>query len=177
MIRLEPLNAASPLCAAVEAINREAFPPEEYMPVTEQLESGLELFALTADGAAVGFLAISAWERSAYLFFLAIRDDCRSKGYGAQALALFRERYSHCQCTVDLEPLDPTADNAEQRIRRRRFYLNNGFAPSGYALAYRGMDFELLCAEPPLDTAAFSCQAEHLQIEGFSPQLLRISAD
>lgn len=169
---LQTINAASPLCAAVEAINREAFPPEEYMPLAEQLESGLEVLALTDEGRVVGFLAVSASDASAYLFFLAIAADCRSKGYGSLALSLYLKRYAQCECTVDIEPLDPTAENAEQRVRRRRFYLRNGFAPTGYALAYRGMNFELLCFDPPLDTEAFLRQAEALHIEGFSPKLL-----
>lgn len=162
----------------IEQINREAFPPEEYMPLSEMLEvqarGEFDVLALMDGQTPVGFMAISADAETAYLFFLAVGAPYRSKGCGGQALALYRTLYAGRQCTVDLEPLDPTAENAAQRERRRRFYLKNGFAPSGYALEYRGTAFELLCCKPPLDTAAFSRLADGLHIQGFLPTLLPV---
>lgn len=170
------LGADAALTEQIEKINREAFPPEEYMPISEMLEvqarGEFDVLALLDGETAVGFMAVSADERAAYLFFLAIGRDYRSKGYGGQALALYRSLYAGRQCTVDLEPLDPDAENAEQRVRRRRFYLKNGFAPSGYALEYRGAAFELLCCEPPLRVEAFAHLAEGLHVRGFVPKLL-----
>lgn len=165
----------------IEQINREAFPPEEYMPLSEMLEvqarGEFDVLALMDGQAPVGFMAVSADAETAYLFFLAVGAQYRSRGYGGQALALYRALYAGRQCTVDLEPLDPTAENTAQRERRRRFYLKNGFAPSGYALEYRGAAFELLCCRPPLDTAAFSCLADGLHIRGFVPALLPMPAE
>lgn len=170
------IGADAALAERIEQINREAFPPEEYMPLSEMLEvqdrGEFDVLALLDGGAPVGFMAVSANAETAYLFFLAIGRDFRAKGYGSQALALYRSLYAGRQCTVDLEPLDPAARNAEQRVRRRRFYLKNGFAPSGYALEYRGTAFDLLCCAPPLDTAAFERLANGLHIRGFVPALL-----
>lgn len=170
------LGTDAALMEQIEKINREAFPPDEYMPLTEMLEvqarGEFDVLALLDGETPVGFMAVSSDEATAYLFFLAIGKDFRAKGYGGQALALYRELYQGRQCTVDLEPLDPAAENAEQRVRRRRFYLKNGFKPSGYALEYRGAVFELFCTTPLLNTAAFLRLAEHLHINGFLPALL-----
>lgn len=170
------LGADAALMEQIEKINREAFPPDEYMPLTEMLEvqarGEFDVLALLDGETPVGFMAVSSDEATAYLFFLAIGKDFRAKGYGGQALALYRELYQGRQCTVDLEPLDPAAENAEQRVRRRRFYLKNGFTPSGYALEYRGAVFELFSATPLLNTAAFLRLAERLHIKGFLPALL-----
>ena len=159
-----------------EEINREAFPPDEYMPLSEMLavqaQGEFDVLALFDGETMVGFMVISADAETAYLFFLAIAKEYRAMGYGGQALQLYRTLYAQCQCTVDLEPLDDAAENAAQRIRRRRFYLKNGFSPSGYALEYRGTAFELLCCAPPLHTAAFARLAENLHVRGFVPTLL-----
>lgn len=164
-----------------EEINCEAFPPDEYMSLSELLEvqarGEFDVLALFDGETMVGFMVISASEEAAYLFFLAIAKEFRGMRYGGQALQLYRTLYAQRQCTVDLEPLDDAAENAAQRIRRRRFYLKNGFSPSGYALEYRGMAFELLCCTPPLRTEAFARLAENLHVRGFLPTLLPYPAE
>ncbi len=82
------LSADAALTEQIEKINREAFPPEEYMPISEMLEvqarGEFDVLALLDGETAVGFMAVSADERAAYLFFLAVGRDFRSKGYGGR---------------------------------------------------------------------------------------------
>ena len=45
---------------------------------------------------------------------------------------------------IDIEMLDENCPNNAQRIRRRAFYLRNGYRPTGQLLSYFGGDFEML---------------------------------
>ena len=49
---------------------------------------------------------------------------------------------------LDIEPVDPSVPDNAMRIRRKQFYLRNGFLESGYMLKYLGLSFEILYAGP-----------------------------
>ena len=81
----------------------------------------------------------------AYLFFLAIEGALRSKGCGAEAVALLKTLYPGKTQVVDLEMPDDRAENSAQRIRRRAFYTRCGYRATGQFLSYLGVDYEVLC--------------------------------
>lgn len=129
-------------------LNMDAFPDEERLD-TELLaqlsEQGrLELLGVYDNGNYIGFTVIFHSERSVYVFFLAIDPAWRSHGYGAAVLDELRKRYAGRQLVLDIEPLDSAAPNYEQRLRRKNFYLRNGFRESGCFFKYCGMCFEVL---------------------------------
>lgn len=129
-------------------LNMDAFPDEERLD-TELLaqlsEQGrLELLGIYDNGNYIGFTVIFHSERSVYVFFLAIDPAWRSHGYGAAVLDELRKRYAGRQLVLDIEPLDSAAPNYEQRLRRKNFYLRNGFRESGCFFKYCGMCFEVL---------------------------------
>ena len=129
-------------------LNMDAFPDEERLD-TELLaqlsEQGhLELLGISDNGNYIGFTVIFHSERSVYVFFLAIDPAWRSHGYGAAVLDELRKRYAGRQLVLDIEPLDSAAPNYEQRLRRKNFYLRNGFRESGCFFKYCGMCFEVL---------------------------------
>ena len=143
-------------------LNMDAFPDEERLD-TELLaqlsEQGrLELLGIYDNGNYIGFTVIFHSERSVYVFFLAIDPAWRSHGYGAAVLDELRKRYAGRQLVLDIEPLDSAAPNYEQRLRRKNFYLRNGFRESGCFFKYCGMCFEVLydgapCTDAPCTDA------------------------
>lgn len=160
MIKIKPIIPDSTDAEKASMINREAFPPLEYISLEE-------LFSISekGDGEVLGFyheeeLTGFAWTirnaRSAYIFFLAIDARYRGQGYGTQSVnALFRY-YSEKQVVLDFEIPDPAAENYEQRIRRKAFYLRCGFHETGRFTMLRGERFEVVCNGGPLDTDSFS---------------------
>lgn len=157
----------------VNALAREAFPPEEYLPPEKLAEmaqyEGFDFLALLDQGKFIGFTVIKTYKDLAYLFFLAISPDCRSKGYGSQALEILKRRYAGKKQTVDLEMLDDSAANSEQRKRRREFYLKNGYKETGLFLSYLGVDYEVLCMDEAFDAEAFKAMMKTIRLEGFNP--------
>ena len=92
----------------------------------------------------IGFMVVVPFEDLAYLSFFAIEPAWRSRGYGSRALQALPEVYPGYRHLIDIEMLDENCPNNAQRIRRRAFYLRNGYRPTGQLLSYFGGDFEML---------------------------------
>ncbi len=189
-MKLVKINTGSPYLELMERTNLEAFPEEERLPMSVQADmcdSGeLDLLAICDDGDEYrGFTSVYKGSRIAYVFFLAVDSSCRASGCGTQALRLIRETYPQKQIVLDIEPLDPEAENAAQRSRRRGFYLRNGFRGSGWLFKYCGMSFEVLwCGGEAFDKDAYwsligdiGRSVEDRGYSGFDPSLERLPAN
>lgn len=188
-MRLLRINTGSPYLELMERTNLEAFPEEERLPMavqTEMCDSGeLDLWAICEGDAYRGFTSVYKGTRCVYVFFLAIDSSCRASGCGTQALRLIREAYPQKQVVLDIEPLDPKAENAAQRSRRKGFYLRNGFRESGWLFKYCGMSFEVLwCGGDAFDRDAYwsligniARSVEAQGYRGFNPSLERLPVD
>ena len=127
-----------------------AFPEAERkpFPLMEMLsEQGkMEILALE-DGGAFRGLCINMLVPGtdlALLDYFAVSPEVRSSGYGSQAIALLSERFSGQRMIFEIEREDDAAPNAEQRRRRKRFYLRNGLQETGIFASCFGVPFELL---------------------------------
>ncbi|MCR4577564.1 MAG: GNAT family N-acetyltransferase [Clostridiales bacterium] len=109
---------------------RSAFPLNERFPwhmLVKRAKAGkAELLTLDDDGKNTGFAYVITNEYLAYLFFFAVRKDCRGKGIGTEAIKLLIRRYSGKRLFLAIEPLDETSDNYDERVKRHGFYLNSG---------------------------------------------------
>ena len=94
----------------------------------------------------VGFAVLLKGSECAYLYYLAVDGNIRSKGYGSAALKDIIKRYGELQIILDFEEIDARADNYEQRLRRKSFYLKNGFHETGNYTLLRGARFEVVCS-------------------------------
>ena len=131
-----------------EDLNNEAFPLEERVPTERMIalaKTGLsDLYGVYDDAQFVGFFMTMTSSACVYLFYFAVCSRMRSKGYGGRILHLMDDLYQR-QIVLDMEPLDGTSDNYDQRLRRTRFYASHGFRSSGYHLDYWNQTFDLLC--------------------------------
>ncbi len=158
----------------VEALAKEAFPPEEYLAPRELIQMSergeVEFLALYDEELFVGFMVISLYETLCYLFFLAIDDKFRSKGYGSQALRLLNELYPDKQQVVDFEMIDEAAPNNAQRITRKAFYMRNGYMETGKFISYLGVDYEILCKNQNFNFESFKNMMKRFKIADFNPK-------
>ncbi len=161
----------------VSSLAKEAFPPEEYLPPKELVkmsESGsFDFFAFKENERFIGFAAIKIYHSLAYLFFLAVKAEYRSRGFGSRALETLKERYSGKRLTVDFEMPDKTAANSRQRELRRNFYLRGGFKETGLFLSYLGVSYEVFCSDEDFDEQEFKQMMQTIRIEGFEPKYFK----
>lgn len=173
-LNIEHITQESRFWEKVNALAKEAFPPEEYLAPTKLVRmAGSENFdflALLDGDAFVGFMVVMLYEDMAYLFFLAIDADSRGRGYGSRAIETLKAEYPDKIQTVDFEMLDEAAPNRKQREKRRSFYLRNGYRETGLFLSYLGVDYEVFCMGERFDTDTFKAMMKTIQVEGFAPR-------
>ena len=135
-----------PLCAEpaaarrnrrrVREIYRASFPREERMPfflMCLLAKMPQTQFLAFREGEQVcGFAYMAVLDGMEFLLFLAVDPALRSRGYGSAILREIAALYPDCKRLVSIERCDAPADNAAQRLRRRQFYLRNGYAQTGY---------------------------------------------
>ncbi|SNZ10168.1 Ribosomal protein S18 acetylase RimI [Terribacillus aidingensis] len=166
-------------------INNEAFPLEERIPFDKLIELAdhkhIDLLAFYDKERIIGFVVMVIEKPCAYIFFLAIDSNHRSKGYGSEALQMLTTLYPEYQIVMDLEPIEVTAENNEQRLSRKKFYLRNGYYETGYRLKYVGISFEILCNKKMFNKESFITlldkikpELNKIKTEKFEPVLFKI---
>lgn len=173
-LHVEPITKQSRFWEKVNVLAKEAFPPEEYLAPSELVKMAesdrFDFLALLDGESFVGFMAVLLYEELAYLFFLAIDEGCRDRGYGSRAIETLRAEYPGKTHTVDFEMPDEAAPNPAQRQRRRGFYLRNGYGETGLFLSYLGVDYEVFCMGDGFDAERFRAMMRTVPAEGFAPQ-------
>lgn len=158
-LRLIPITPDCPHRTEFEQINNEAFPPSERMGMEEMFSftahTDSHLLGIYDDRAPIGFILLLQNTDCAYLYYLAIHPALRSKGYGGAALQLLQATYSSLQIILDFEEIDETAPNNAQRMRRKEFYLRNGFHETGTCTLLGDTRFEVVCNQGALCKESF----------------------
>lgn len=177
-LRLKPIGADFPDMDHLCILAAEAFPPQEHIAPQELIEmaqsKGFDFWALYDGECFIGFMVVMTHRTMAYLFFLAIDASLRSQGYGGAALSKLQQTYPAHQHVVDMELLDNKADNVQQRIARRNFYIRNGYKPTGQYLSYFGVSYEVLCRDNLFDSALFEELLARVPVKDFTPRFFRI---
>lgn len=96
------------------------------------------------EGSLVGLSFVSSYGNVDFLLYLAVSGKTRSKGYGGMILRKIREESGGRDIYLNIEPLDETSENYEQRKKRLDFYLRNGFKVSDYSIYYKYDVFTVL---------------------------------
>ena len=108
-----------------------AFPRCERPPfwlLKSRAKKGLGDFLVAEEnGTLIGFAYVIPYLDTAYLYYFAVSGGERGKGYGSRILGELKKIYSGKRFYLARETLDKGADNYAERVKRREFYLKNGF--------------------------------------------------
>lgn len=131
----------------LEALYLEAFPEIEQKPFAVMVEKShqgeVELLAILEDECFVG-LAITALHGDLVLLdYFAVMPICRDSGMGSHAIALLKERYHDRRFLLEIEDTTLPAENHEERLRRKEFYLHCGLQDSGLRVMLVGVEMEV----------------------------------
>ena len=78
------------------------------------------------------------------LDYLAVNRKIRGQGLGSKMLQSMRQLYDGKEVFLEIEMQDETAENHEERKRRKQFYLRNGMSEMKVYIKLFGVDMELL---------------------------------
>lgn len=138
----------------IKKLYKRAFPRNEKKPFfiikQKQKTGSVEILSLD-DGEFAGLCITMLNDDVVLLDYFAIEEGVRGKGYGGKTLTKLRERYKGKKLFLEIEQPDEAADNNEERVRRKQFYLRNGFLEAGIYVRLFGVDMELLCYDCELN--------------------------
>ena len=135
----------------IRKLYESAFPRIERMPypmlMRYSLKKEIEMWGYYDNGRFIGFAYMMVLGGYAYVLYCATKQELRSRGYGT---AIIKDRMKHYEgnnMVLDIEPDDPDADNAEQRQRRKEFYLKLGFADTFYEMTDDTGDYRIYTSD------------------------------
>ena len=124
------------------------FPRNERIPMPFLLwrakKEYVDFLAFFDDGKFVGFTYLVTQKDLTLVLYIAVSDKIQSKGYGGKIMSHIRELYPANRIILNIEALDEQAKNNEQRIKRRAFYIKNGYKSSGIIATDKKATFENL---------------------------------
>lgn len=133
--------------ARAAALYFEAFPPEERAPwfflANKARSANVDNWGIYADGRFAGLMYVVNHADLSYVFYFAVKKDFRGMGLGTRALKLARKHYAGRRFFLAIERLDPAADNYDERVKRRDFYLRGGLLPMGMNVQEGSVVYEL----------------------------------
>lgn len=159
MITLKPVLPSDPEKTVLDRINRATFPDYERAELDELYGSDphgmLDILAICEEDLPVGFFAVRKFENLRYMAFFAVDAAKRNQGLGSRALTLLHRHYPGCSIVLEFETPDDSAADNPIRLRRRDFYLRNGFFDTGWHLSYDQMELTVACSGEAFDKPAF----------------------
>lgn len=155
-----------------QTLCKTAFPPEEQLPFPLLLLRSQRKdnhFTAYYDGDTfAGISYCIELEDVAYVLYLAVNDQVRSRGYGSAILGAIKKRYSGKTLMLEIETLsNPEAENYEQRQARLAFYERNGFTTTSIREEDNSVTYDILqCGR---DITIADMEAAHRNLSsGFS---------
>ena len=132
----------------VTKLYNEAFPKNERIPIwllkILAKKNKAKFYGIYDNEKFVGLVYNIFYKDIVFVFYLAIDKATRGQGYGTKVLDSIKEKYKNYRIILCIEPVDENSDNYEQRVKRKNFYLKNGFKDSNYTIKERNIIYEML---------------------------------
>ena len=93
-----------------------------------------------------GIMYTTENDKYIYVLYLAVNDRIRSKGYGTKMLNWLKSDTDKI-IVLDVESIDPSAENAQQRERRVSFYNRNGIFHAGCKFTDWGETYSVMTSD------------------------------
>lgn len=146
-LRIKQITEHSAELSQIETLDRCAFPANERRPLAPLLQdkTGHSRVLAFYDGALFcGYASLIICGDIAHIIYFAVENHLRGKGYGSAALAAMCTQEKGKRVIVDIEVPDEQKSNHGQRLKRRQFYLRNGFTENQIQYDWRGETYEIL---------------------------------
>ena len=132
----------------IKEIYMEAFPKCERKPfflLRQSIKRKKAVLAVAAEGnQLLGFTVFVVYKDMVMIDYLAVSSKVRSRGTGSYIMQNVCRQYKDKKIVLLIERLDDKAENKEQRIARRKFYLKNGFTSSDIFITGASGEMEIM---------------------------------
>ena len=111
----------------ISAFPREERPPVDYFFSSFDNNEINNLYGFYDKDTFIGFSSVIIHKDICYIFFLAVKDEYRNKGYGSEILNELKKLYKRYILLLCYEYVSEQYPDYENRKRREQFYIKNGF--------------------------------------------------
>ncbi len=144
----------------IKSLYKSAFPANERAPLFllfKRCGNGRNFFyAVLEKDEFIGLLYTITHEKMVYVFFLAVTEEKRGKGYGSEMLEKIKKLHGGKTVTLMIEDTEDTsADNLYERKKRLKFYERNGFLRLPIKINEAGVGYELMGTDTTVTQADF----------------------
>ena len=142
----------------VKKLYNDSFPSDERIPWNRLLGSFSEeriMKAYYEEDRFIGLTCVFLHDNLVYLSYLAVIPELRNQGYGSKLLRQLQQEYPESPFVIDIEEARKDAVNYDERVRRRDFYIRNGYESTGIFYHFFHVDYELLSFNGPVTKDMF----------------------
>lgn len=140
-----------------------AFPEEERPPFDRFISfDNHSIFGIYNEDKFIGFFSLVEKEDLVYLFFFAIKDEYRGKGFGSKTLKYLLNKYKDKRLFLLAESLDESTPNYKERLSRANFYTRNGLTLTNKHINEYGVDYQIITNDLSVTTNDFLILMEHI---------------
>lgn len=162
----------------VKEIYVSSFPKEERMPFLLMLlmskMKNTKFLCFRNEGKDVcGLAYLGAVNHVTFIMFLAVSKTARSKGYGSCMLKSIELLYPENKIIVSIERCDENVVDIEKRIRRKKFYIKNGYQETGYLVKLPNILQEVLIKNGEFDEEEFSSFFKKYSNGAMKPKIMK----
>ena len=147
-LRVEAVKRSSNDLNKIKRLYLNSFPVDEqtsfWFLVWKSKKEFVDLLAFYDKDVLIGFTYMISDKDLTFVFYLAIEESQRSKGYGSSILVKIQDCYPRNRLILNIEAVDGTTSNNKQRMQRKKFYLNNGYKNSNFMLKDGSNAYEVL---------------------------------
>ena len=162
-LRYVRLHGRSAELPKVKRLFESAFPPEERPPFEMMLTWEKNLFFAVYDAERfVALVDLIHYQDLVYVFFLAVEDSFRGKGYGTKILQDLLNEYPSERLYLLADEVGPSYADNEVRKRRIRFYDERGFHYQGIKVRELGVWYQMMVARGEVSKEEFVATMTYL---------------
>ncbi len=171
------INAEQKSIRYINLLYKKAFPRAERKPFfiirKKQKQNLAEILSIEVAGECVGFFINAVIGDTVFVDYFAIGEQHRSKGYGSIAIDALKSFHKDKKIILEVEKIDEKYSDYATRVRRKNFYLKNGFSETGLFIKLVGIDMEVLSYLGTIDYEEFNAIYERYVGKTFAKFLVK----
>ena len=140
----------------IRTLYQQAFPKNEQTNLTwlfDDLHKGI-IYGYYQEEKLIGFTILCIHHQIVSILYLAVKEEYRNLGYGSMILEDLSKKYVSNRIMLDIEQIKE-CKNKEQRIKRKQFYLRNGFQEMGFKYVEKDVKYEMLYVGEKLSSKVY----------------------
>ena len=146
-LKLEIINDNSVYLEETIRLYKDAFPSNERRPldplINDPKREGV-VYAVLKDDLYIGFIVLLSHKTITHILYFATEEKYRDRGFGRKILELVKEAFPDHRIIADLEEPDEHSFNNDQRLKRMKFYLRNGYRQTDIEYEWRDEKYVIL---------------------------------